>query len=585
LPVTISGLKKFSFCVCAALGLVLALVLNFKTGNTVPEDFRMSSRLEGRKGHFATMLLALAALLLLVGGSAAAQDQPAPKWELFGGYSWIDPNTNQHAVIPGFPGVSSSKLVSEPRGMGTALTYNFNRWLGGTADFSAHWGGDKARIPLSNDSNIFNLSFGPKLTYRTEHFSPFVEALVGWHQLHPDGFNSDNRIGFLGGGGIDMDLTKHLALRLIQADYMLSNHHFGSGSVVPATELRAPRLQSGVVWKMGGGPPPPPPAMACSVAPNEVMAGEPVKVTATASNFPQNHTVSYTWASTGGKVSGSDATATVDTTGLAPGSYTVTAKATDKKKANAECSSNFTVKEPPKNPPTVSCSANPASVKSGDPSTITCDCKSPDNRSVSLSNWNASGGKVSGSGNTATLDTAGAPAGAINVTATCSDDRGLTADGSTSVNVEVPPPAPQASKLNEINFKKNNARVDNAAKAVLDQVADRLQQDPNAKAVIIGETDASEKGKNLAAQRAVNAKAYLTSGENQKAIDPSRIQVVTGGPGGMRDEIWVVPEGATFNEPNTTPVDESKVKPQAGHAHHAAAPKKKTAKKAAPAAQ
>ena len=220
-------------------------------------------------------------------------------------------------------------------------------------------------------------------------------------------------------------------------------------------------------------------------------------------------------------------------------------------------------------------------MKSGEPATVTCDCKSPDNRPVTLSDWTASGGKISGSGNTATLDTAGAAAGPINIGATCSDDRGLTAPGSASVNVEVPPPPPQASKLNEITFKKNNARVDNAAKAVLDQVADRLQQDPNAKAVIIGETDGTEKGKNLAAQRTVNAKAYLTSGENQKAIDPSRIQVVTGGPGGMRDEIWVVPEGATFNEPNTKPVDESKVKPQAGHAAHAA-PKKKGAKKAAP---
>jgi len=548
----------------------------------------MSSRLEGRQGRFATMLLAVASLLLLVGGIAAAQDQPAPKWELFGGYSWIDPNANAHGpgAGNGLPGIINPKLVSEPRGFGSALTYDFNRWLGATADFSAHWGGDKARVPLSDNSNIFNLSFGPKLTYRTEHFSPFVEAMVGWHKLHPDGFNSDDRIGFLGGGGIDMDLNKHWALRLIQADYLVSNHHLAPGSVAPATQLRAARLQSGVVWKIGGGSPPPPPAMACSVTPNEVMAGEPVKVTATASNFPKDHTVSYSWSSTGGKVSGSDTTGTVDTTGVAPGSYTVTAKATDKKKANAECSSNFTVKEPPKNPPTVSCSANPTSVKSGDPSTITCDCKSPDNRSVSLSNWNASGGKVSGSGNSATLDTAGAPAGAINVTATCSDDRGLTAEGSTSVNVEVPPPAPQASKLNEITFKKNNARVDNAAKAVLDQVADRLQQDPNAKAVIIGETDSSEKGKNLAAQRAVNAKAYLTSGENQKAIDPSRIQVVTGGTGGMRDEIWIVPEGATFNEPNTTPVDESKVKPTAAHAaRHAAGAKKKTGKKAAPAAQ
>ena len=548
----------------------------------------MSSRLNGRLGRFATMLLATAAIVVWVGGSAAAQDQPAPKWELFGGYSWIDPNANVHAPSSAFgfgPGGNfNPKLQSEPRGFGSALTYNINRWLGFTGDFSAHWGGDKARLPLTDNSNFFNLSLGPKLTYRTEHFSPFIEALVGWHKLVPDGLKSDNRVGFIGGGGIDMDVSKHFSLRLLQADYVASDHRFVPLSIAEATKLRGARLQSGVVWKLGGGPPPAPPAMSCSVAPNEVMAGEPVKVTATATNFPTNHPVTYSWSSTGGKVTGTEATGTVDTTGLAPGNYTVTAKASSGKKANAECSSKFAVKEPPKNPPTVSCSANPASVKSGEPATITCDCKSPDNRTVTLSDWTASGGKISGSGNTATLDTAGAPAGAINVSATCSDDRGLTAPGSAAVNVEVPPPPAQASKLNEITFKKNNARVDNAAKAVLDQVADRLQQDPNAKAVIIGETDGKEKGKNLAAQRAVNAKAYLTSGENQKAIDPSRIQVMTGGPGGMRDEIWIVPEGATFNEPNTTTVDESKVKPTAAHAAHPAATKKKSSKKPAAAA-
>jgi outer membrane protein OmpA-like peptidoglycan-associated protein len=226
-------------------------------------------------------------------------------------------------------------------------------------------------------------------------------------------------------------------------------------------------------------------------------------------------------------------------------------------------------------------------VKSGESSTVTCDCTSPDNRQVSLSNWTASAGKVSGTGNTGTLDTAGAEAGPITVSATCSDDRGLTSQGSATVTVEQPPPAPTASKLNEITFKKNNARVDNQAKAILDQVADRLQQDPNAKAAIVGEVAPGERGKNLAAQRAVNAKAYLTSGENQKAIDPSRISVYTGGEGGMRDEIYIIPEGATFNEPNTTPVDESKIKPQVTHRRAAAkkAGAKKSSKKATPPAQ
>src|SRR5262249_27726117 len=201
-------------------------------------------------------------------------------------------------------------------------------------------------------------------------------------------------------------------------------------------------------------------------------------------------------------------------------------------KQNAEATTAFTVKEPPRNAPKMSCSANPTTVRSGESATITCECTSPDGRSVSVGNWTASAGKATGSGNTATLDTAGVAPGAINVSATCTDDRGLNVQASSTVNVEAPPEKPKASKLTEIFFKQNNARVDNAAKGALDGVADRLLQDPNARAVIVGQFDPNEKnGQRLAAQRAVNAKAYLTSGENQKAVDGSRIEVRTGSDG------------------------------------------------------
>ncbi len=67
---------------------------------------------------------------------------------------------------------------------------------------------------------------------------------------------------------------------------------------------------------------------------------------------------------------------------------------------------------------------------------------------------------------------------------------------------------------------------------------------------------------NLAAQRAVNAKAYLVQ---EQGIDPSRIEVRTGtGQQKVADIIWV-PQGVDENTcadlQNTTPVDESVVKP------------------------
>ncbi len=92
------------------------------------------------------------------------------------------------------------------------------------------------------------------------------------------------------------------------------------------------------------------------------------------------------------------------------------------------------------------------------------------------------------------------------------------------MTVEVPPPPPpEASKLSECDFpnKVKPWRVDNTCKAILDDVAQRLQHDPDAKLVIVGNSEPGEKRKNLAGERAVNSKAYLSGGEAKQAIDAS----------------------------------------------------------------
>jgi len=245
-----------------------------------------------------------------------------------------------------------------------------------------------------------------------------------------------------------------------------------------------------------------------------------------------------------------------------------------KKGGSATCSANFTVKAKPMNPPVVTCSANPNTVQSGSPSTITVSASSPDGAAISSYSYTASAGRISGTGASATLDTAGAGAGPVTVTATATDARNLSGSGTCTVGVEVPPPPPTCSKIASIMFPdlKRPWRVDNTAKAILDDVASRLKADPNAKIVIVGYADGEKApmvgtGKNrhpmnLAAQRAVNAKAYLVQ---QQGIDPSRVEVRQGtGQQKVADIIWV-PQGADENAcadlQNTTPVDESVVKP------------------------
>lgn len=532
--------------------------------------------------HVKNVCVALVLMVLLAVCPALvnAQDENPSKVDLFAGYQYLNPGGSVPRGTDAFGNPIPFKLPGIAQGVGASISYNFTKNFALEGDYGGNW---------NKGVNESTASIGPKFMVPWENLNLFVHTLLSYNRLTVKGDNPSNGIGGILGGGIDVKLFKNISWRLIEADYVVARHNFSD--IVPPTDasLRRPvlngtRLRTGVVFGFGGGAPETPVAASCSVDHSEVLVGEPVHVTVSPSNFNPKHTLAYTWSSTGGKLEGKDTGASIDTTGLAGGNYTVTAKVTDakaKKNNEASCTSNFAVKEPPKNPPQISCSASPTSLQTGSPATITCTCTSPDNVPVTVGGWTSSGGSISGNGNSATLNTTGAPAGTVTVNATCTDSRGLTASASSSVTVEnPPPPPPQASKLNECQYpnKMKPWRVDNTCKAMLDDAALKLQQDPEAKLVVVGNADPAEKRKNLAAERAVDVKAYISGGEAKQNIDPSRIETRTGNAGTMTSEQWIVPAGATFpNAGSTTPVDETKVKAVPDHPKPAA---KKAAKKA-----
>ena len=528
----------------------------------------------------ALVLIALPVLLNAQTAPKAPTVQSSddfPKVELFVGYQWLNPGGN----IPDQSHPPNAfKLPSIAQGFGTNLSYNFTKYLALEGNYGGDW---------NRNASVSAVGVGPKLTFRGDNVDFFAHTLVGFERLSSRGLVSTNGVAAILGGGMDLKIWKSVSLRLFEADYQLARMNFSANVPANDSALRrqtynGARLTTGLVFNFGGAPEIPV-AAACSVQNPDVMVGEPVHATVVASNFNPKHPLTYTWVSSGGKIDGKDTGATIDTNGVAGGSYTTTATVTDpkaKKNNTASCTGNFTVKEPPKNPPQVSCSASPSTVQTGTPATITCTCTSPDNVPVTVGGWTSSGGSISGSGNTATLNTTGASSGPITINATCTDSRGLTASTSSSVTVEnPPPPPPQASKLNECQYPnvKKPWRVDNTCKAALDDVALKLQQDSEAKLVVVGNADPKEKRKNLAAERALNVKAYISGGEAKQNIDPSRIETRTGAEGTMTSEQWIVPAGATFPEASTTtPVDETKVKAVPDHPKPVA--KKKAAKKA-----
>jgi hypothetical protein len=274
---------------------------------------------------------------------------------------------------------------------------------------------------------------------------------------------------------------------------------------------------------------------------------------------------------------------------LAPGSYTVNCGVKEGRPGkeglrpweSAASTAGFTVKA--FEPPTISCTASPLTIAPGGTATVTSVGVSPQNLPLTYS-YTTTAGTVSGSGTTAEYSSAGAATGAVGITCNVQDNKGHSASANTSLTI-VPliiPPPPKTQALCTISLstdKKRPMRVDNEAKACLDQVALDLKQQADAKAVVVGEqtTDeaavtAKEQQRALkhkhatvdmfAAQRAVNAKDYLVT---EQGIDASRISVATGSTDGQTVENYLVPSGATFSNDvtGTTPVDETAVKPQA----------------------
>src|SRR5690606_28369027 len=89
--------------------------------------------------------------------------------------------------------------------------------------------------------------------------------------------------------------------------------------------------------------------------------------------------------------------------------------------------------------------------------------------------WSSTGGSVSGSGETAVFNASGVKAGSHTVSVAVEDGRGGKASCSMTVNV-----SERLSITREKCgfFAPNRSRLDNCAKAILDDLAVRMKNDP-----------------------------------------------------------------------------------------------------------
>jgi len=559
--------------------------------------------------------------LLLFAIHLAAQD--VPKAEVYVGYTYLRFNA------------SAPTNAFSANGAQGSFQFNATHWLGLVAELGGVTN-DSLTVATSQtlhpNQTAFTYLFGPRFSINKGGVvSPFFEYFVGGfhnsrsfslsNSLFPGGIppairgvtetnngtttkfaSTQNAAAMAIGGGVDIRLNHRLALRPIELDYLPT--HFSPFNIAGLGNVNATKWQQNLRYSAGldfrfGGAPPPQPKAACAATPAEVLPWEgPVNTAVTPTDFHPKHELNYAWASTSGPISGQGSSASVDTTSIAPGSYTVTSTITDPKvkKAplnTASCTASFTVKQP--HGPELACSASPSSINPGDPVTITVQGSSPDGSRIEKRNFSASSGALK-EGNTtaggqpgqfttvATLDTSNAPPGPLTVNIGATDVHGYSGSCTATASVNAPPPPVQVvseSLISDCDFSnpKKLARVDNQCKATLDEVALRLQQEPNGRLVVVGYAEETEEVvvNNVEGLRSVNAKSYLTGGEAKQQIDASRIEARESSDrgNGSKARFYFVPEGGNFTVQNTSVVDESTLP-----ADRTGAPKKQKASKA-----
>jgi hypothetical protein len=161
----------------------------------------------------------LVAILVLMAGSAKAQDHP--KAEIFAGGAYLAAGLNDD--------VNREDLG----GFGVGVAGNFNRWFGVAFDYSLVFNGDGAQE--------HTYLAGPRFSARSDGYTVFGHVMAGGSTARVEGFNDTDPAAAIG-GGIDLNAGRVVAIRF-QGDYLPI---FAQGT------LHNFRVMAGVVFKLGG---------------------------------------------------------------------------------------------------------------------------------------------------------------------------------------------------------------------------------------------------------------------------------------------------------------------------------------------
>ena len=528
----------------------------------------------------------LGALRSTAQSSAKPNEVPPSHVDMYGGYAYIHPF---HSAIAGVPYHDVGNINTT-----VSVADYFTRHFGVQVEGSYFSGPSKRGVVdqcspscASRDQSFYAAEAGPIFRFPAGRLTPYIHVLAGGARVNgPYAQPLTWGSGLTGGGGLDYTVPfagSHLAIRLFQADMYYSHVDYGHSPDRTRSgvgDVIAVKGSAGLVLKLGSvGLLPVPLTLACTVQPESAYIGDTITVTCTPGylNAKRND---YSFTSNGGRVTPGGSSASISTVGLGAGAYAVNVHLTQGPKAYQQASWNggFTMRA--YDPPTVTAfTATPAEISSGDTAALTCSAASPQNRPLSYS-YTASAGQITGTGPSTTFSSVGLAPGRVTLICNATDDQGRSSSASTTVVILSRSASSSASSssssstvssgqsrpLCSISFahdRKRPVRVDNEAKACLDDIALTLNREYTDRLVIVGHQEAGELSQ-AAAERARNESLYLIQ---EKGIDPARLELHASATGARSVENFILPLGSKSPvDPETVLVNASTV-PQGGEAY------------------
>lgn len=139
--------------------------------------------------------------------TALASGQDYPKAEAYFGYSYV------RAVVSG-------ATATNMHGWGGEANFNVTRYVGVMGSISGHY-----KSLGGADLNMYHFLFGPQFTYHStdSKLQPFGRVMFGASRASA-GFSglaaTDTSFSWGFGGGVDVNLTDHIGVRVFSADYI-----------------------------------------------------------------------------------------------------------------------------------------------------------------------------------------------------------------------------------------------------------------------------------------------------------------------------------------------------------------------------